>query len=323
MTLTLLYGLMWGLANMASSNSNTHTRNHQTLVSNPLCSSLILDMDRSRPTRSVTKMIRLPEAGKSFFASNHIRVTEIEEIIKARVSVPRGEVEPSIWIPERSNNWLEFREIPVRDDDGFHTRTITIGLMRRDEELKEWDGVNQSQDIRISVAVVEDYDIFFLVAEMKFNVRMNSIMTDFQSVDIVNMLMMCDERVVDIQENTLRRYTRSTARAIKAAAIMVMGPPTASPSRPQIAKMTAKHLRVMSPEIISMLMINYGPNRIRVLCLCDYEARITIMEATYTAEKEELFTGYSEKVTVLTEGEEVFEWSVIDKKKKRKIVKRH
>ena len=307
MILLTATSLLVGLTLVNCTNNTPHHTTNQALTTYHTQISMSLTMEVRGCDKSA-KSIKMPEAGQSIFSGCHIRVTREEKMIRTRVT---GDKEPLMWAPDRSKKWLEFLEIPVRDDEGCHTRTITIGVVWR--EKREWDILGDKEDIQICAAYVEDFEIYFLAAVVKPKMTRNVMMTSFQATNVLNLLVMCDEKVLDIKENVVRRFAKVTARAIHSAVLMLMGPPSLSPTRPQIAKITSRQMPVMSTEMVNMIMLHFTANYMRVLCQCDYEARLMVMEACNIANKTSLFLGYSERVEVLAEGDEVYEWPVIEK----------
>ena len=146
----------------------------------------------------------------------------------------------------------------------------------------------------ICAAYVEDFKIYFLVAVVKPKMTRNVMITSFQATNFLNLLVACDKKVLDIQENVVRRFAKVTTRAISSAVLMLMGPPSLNPTRPQQAKITSRQMQVMSTEMVNMIMLHFTTNYMRVICLCDYEARLMIMEACNIANKSGLFQSWSE-----------------------------
>ena len=92
-----------------------------------------------------------------------------------------------------------------------------------------------------------------------------------KSMYIDNYTRKSDKKVTDIQENFLRRFSRVTARAI-----IMIGPPSVTQTRPQISKMISKQAQVMSTDMVKLIMTKYTIFNIRVLALIDYEAKLTL-----------------------------------------------
>ena len=234
--------LLMGLNMMSKCTNNTpHPTTNQAPTTNHLLISISLTMEASGSDTSA-RSIKLPEAGQSYFSGCHIRVTQEEKMIRTRLT---GDKEPFMWAPDKSKKWMEFLEIPVRDGAGNHTRTITIGVVWR--EKREWDILGNKEDIMICAAYVEDFEIYFLVAVVKPKMTRNVMMTSFQATNFLNLLVACDKKVLDIQENVVRRFAKVTTRA------------------------------------------------------CNI------------ANKSGLFLGYSKRVEVFAEGDEVFDWPVIER----------